>query len=60
MASNIICGGRALRIAVGIIALVLLLSDGAGALSNSGGGSWVYYKDITISNPGRYYNKILK
>lgn len=29
---------------------LLLLADGATALSNSGGGSWQYNKDITISN----------
>jgi len=28
------------------------LGGGASALSNSGGGSWAYYKDIAISNSG--------
>ncbi len=51
MFENKTCGGRALRIAFGIT-LVLLLSGSAGALSNSGGGSWAYYKDIAISNSG--------
>ncbi len=32
--------------------VILLLTGGAGALSNSGGGSWQYYKEITISNSG--------
>ncbi len=32
--------------------LVLLLVGGAGALSNDGGESWQYFKDITISNSG--------
>ncbi|VVB97701.1 Uncharacterised protein [uncultured archaeon] len=52
MIGNKVGGGRALRIVVGITALVLLLSGGAGALSNSGGGSWQYYREITISNSG--------
>ncbi|MFZ3060713.1 MAG: DUF2341 domain-containing protein [Candidatus Methanoperedens sp.] len=46
--------GHALRIAVGTTLAILLLcgSAAADALSNSGGGSWLYYKDITISNTG--------
>lgn len=32
--------------------IILLLAGGASALSNSGGGSWDYYKEITISNTG--------
>lgn len=53
MVSNNICGGRALRIAVGITALaILLLAGSASALSNSGGGSWSYNKEIIITNTG--------
>ncbi len=53
MVSNNICGGRALGIAVGITALaILLLAGSASALSNSGGGSWSYNKDIIITNTG--------
>lgn len=45
--------GRALRIAVETIVLgTILLAGGTGALSNSGGGSWQYYSDITITNTG--------
>jgi|GEM_PF-2083678 len=44
--------GCALRMVAGITMLVLMLAGGAGALSNSGGGSWQYSKDITIINPG--------
>ncbi len=46
-------GWRTLRIAFGIMELaILLLAGGASALSNSGGGNWQYYKDITINNTG--------
>jgi len=40
MVGNKVRGGRALRIAVGIAALVLLLAGGAWTLSNDGNGSW--------------------
>ncbi len=50
MVGNMACR-CALGIAVGIMTLALL-AGGAGALSNDGGGSWQYYRDITISNPG--------
>jgi outer membrane protein assembly factor BamB len=53
MLRNKIYRGHALRIAVGITMLsVLLLVSGASALSNSDGGSWAYYRDLTINNPG--------
>ncbi|MDD5472778.1 MAG: DUF2341 domain-containing protein [Candidatus Methanoperedens sp.] len=53
MVPNNICGGRALGIAVGITALaILLLAGSASALSNSGGGSWSYNKNIIITNTG--------
>lgn len=50
--SSNISGGRALRIAVGILLVFLVFIGGAGALSNGGGGSWAYSTDIAISNPG--------
>jgi hypothetical protein len=44
-------GGRALRIAVGITVLsILLLLGRANALSNDGGGSCLQSRDITINN----------
>ncbi len=49
---NVNCMRSTFRIAAGIIALALLLANGAGALSNDGGGSWQYYRDITINNTG--------
>jgi len=50
---NIDNGGRAGRVVVGIMSVVLLsLTGSAGALSNDGGGSWIYYKDLTITNTG--------
>ena len=44
--------GSALRIAAGILPIFLVFAGGAGALSNSGGGSRAYSRDISISNPG--------
>jgi len=52
MVSNNIYRGRTLRIAVGTLLVIFVFAGGAGALSNSGGGSWAYIRDITISNPG--------
>lgn len=44
---------HALRIAVEITVLaILLLAGEASALSNDGGGSWQYFKDLTITNTG--------
>jgi hypothetical protein len=51
MVGNKACRGRAIGIAV-TTALALLMANGAGALSNDGGGSWQYYKDIT--NPDNF------
>lgn len=44
--------GCALRIAVEITVLMLLLTSDASAISNSNGGNWLYFKDVTISNSG--------
>lgn len=54
MIKNKFCrdGGRALRIAIGITMSIVLLAISASALSNSGGGSWQYSKNIIISNSG--------
>ena len=35
-----------------VVLAILLLAGGTNALSNSGGGTWQYYRDITISNSG--------
>lgn|GEM_PF-3467390 len=43
---------RALRNAFGTLLIYLLYAGGASALSNDGGGSWQYSKDITINNSG--------
>jgi len=43
---------RTLSLALGTMLIFLMFAAGAGALSNSGGGSWAYSRDITISNPG--------
>ncbi len=55
MVRSKVCGGNAPRIAFGItvfVLTILLLVGVASALSNDGGGSWQYSKDITISNSG--------
>ena len=43
---------RALGIILGVSVLVLLMASNSSALSNDGGGSWAYFKEITISNAG--------
>lgn len=43
---------RALVMGVVTALLLVSLADTGAALSNSGGGSWQYYKEITISNSG--------
>jgi DNA repair exonuclease SbcCD nuclease subunit len=48
--------GCALRIAVEITVLMLLLTSDASALSNSNGGNWLYFKDVTITNTGSPLN----
>ncbi|MCZ7399472.1 MAG: DUF2341 domain-containing protein [Candidatus Methanoperedens sp.] len=53
MIKNESCGGHALRIAIEITVLaILLLAGEASALSNSNGGNWLYFKDVTITNSG--------
>ncbi|MCX9011075.1 MAG: DUF2341 domain-containing protein, partial [Candidatus Methanoperedens sp.] len=52
MVSNNLCIWHAFRVAFGITVLVILLAGGAGALSNDGGGSWQYYRNVTITNTG--------
>ncbi len=45
-------GGRTFRISVGTLLIFLILGGGANSLSNNGGGTWQYYRDITINNTG--------
>lgn len=57
MIKNKFCGGHALRIAVEITVLAILLFAGeASALSNSNGGNWLYFKEVTITNTGTPLN----
>ncbi len=54
MDGNYSCRGLLVRIAISITMLALVFAGGAeaAALSNSGGGTWQYSRDITITNPG--------
>lgn len=48
--NKIIYGGRTLRIAIGMMFVLFLLTGCASALSNSGGGGWLNNTNIIINN----------